>query len=81
MLTAEKSNSETIADARAEGAKIAGAADTWERDTRLAHAMGYASALLRHRLISVEDHSQLLAEFRHTRNAWQPSVPAPTGAA
>jgi len=74
-MTVEQGNPDTIAAARAEGAKIAGAADTWERDTRLAHAMGYASALLRHRLISVEEHSQLLAEYRHARNAWKPSAP------
>lgn len=70
----EPNDPSTLADASSQGSKIAEAVNAWERDTRLAHAMGYTAALLRHRLIDMDAYTNLLAEYRAARDAWQHPV-------
>ena len=70
-IDAASDKTSTLLDAVAQAPKITAARDTWERDTRLAHAMGYAAALLRHQLIDVAEYDQLLVEYRKARDEWQ----------
>ncbi|MBW6122601.1 hypothetical protein KZ843_06800 [Pseudomonas aeruginosa] len=77
-MSIEQNDPRTLADASAQVDKIAEAVNTWERDTRLAHAMGYAAALLSHRLIDMDTYTDLLAGYRAARDAWRHPI---TGAA
>jgi len=77
-MSSEQNDPRTLADASAQVDKIAEAVNAWERDTRLAHAMGYAAALLSHRLIDMDTYTDLLAGYRAARDAWRHPI---TGAA
>ncbi|MPQ69234.1 hypothetical protein [Pseudomonas sp. MWU12-2323] len=70
VMSTDQNAPETLEAASAQGAKIVLARDDWERDTRLAHAMGYAAALLQHGLIDGNAYSSLLDEYRAARDAW-----------
>lgn len=77
-MSIEQNAPGTLADASSQAHKIAEAVNAWERDTRLAHAMGYAAALLSYRLIDMDTYTDLLADYRAARDAWRQPV---TGAA
>lgn len=74
----EQNASSILEDASSQAHKIAEAVNAWERDTRLAHAMGYAAALLSYRLIDIDTYTELLTEYRTARDAWRHPI---TGAA
>ncbi|HEC1424232.1 TPA: hypothetical protein R1W95_001020 [Pseudomonas aeruginosa] len=77
-MSIEQNATDTLADASSQGQKIAEAVNAWERDTRLAHAMGYAAALLSYRLIDMDTYTELLTEYRAARDTWRHPI---TGAA
>lgn len=77
-MSIEQNAPGTLADASSQGLEIAEAVNAWERDTRLAHAMGYAAALLSYRLIDMDTYTELLTKYRAARDAWRHPI---TGAA